>query len=222
MKRKLEIYGKSCVLILSVATILAVLNPLTVSGQTSGTGLDGYTRVLWQGTDSSVQIWKLNGALGVISGVTEGPFAGWVPVALAVGDDNFTRIMWRSTAGELSLWLLDPNLNYYSSVSYGPYFGWLPVSTSVDSAGNERVAWRNTDGAMAVWTLSPNQSLILEAVSYANPTGYVPAGANAVTARGSAAPKSYKLGAAGETGHPVPDLLIPDFKRLQERPRGIE
>src|SRR4051812_43563893 len=52
------------------------------SAQTSGVGGDGYTRILWRGTDSSVSIWKVDGALNFSSYRAYGPYDCWTPIAL--------------------------------------------------------------------------------------------------------------------------------------------
>jgi hypothetical protein len=223
MNRRFVIYSTKLVLSLCVATVCAVLNPATMSAQTSGTGGDGYTRVLWQGADSSIQVWLLDPNLNYVAGVTEGPYEGWIPVALAVGDDSYTRIMWRSTEGELALWLLYPNLDFYSSTVYGPYPGWLPETTSVDSNGYERVVWRNTNGALDVWELTPGQILI-NSVGYTNGTfGYVPAGSDAAPGRGLTTPGKGPVPDKNErAGRPAPKVLTPQLRRLTAPPRRIE
>lgn len=220
MKRNFKSFGKKIMLTLVAATILAVTAPTILSAQTSGTGLDGYTRVLWQGTDSSIAIWKLDGNLNVVYGVKAGPYPGWIPIGLTVGDDNYTRIMWRSTTGALAVWLIDPNLNYVSGYAYGPYLGWLPESTSVDARGYERVIWRHTLGYMSVWVLSPNQSQLLVGASYAN-SGYTPGQGYATTAGDSSTPQaSIALGRAGQVANRLPDELTPHFQPLTRLPQA--
>jgi hypothetical protein len=226
MKRKFVACSTNLVLMLCLATVWAVLSPATMSGQTSGIGTDGYTRVLWQGADSSIAVWKLDGNLNFVSAATDGPYEGWIPVALAVGDDNYTRVMWRSTTGGLALWLLDPNLNYVSAYTYGPFLGWLPVSTSLNAAGDEAVIWKNTDGSMAIWILTRDQSTILLNESYTNATfGYIPAGPDTARSRGLATPGAKTSALANSeqtTGRPLPKELTPQLKRLPAPPRAVE
>lgn len=221
MKFNLKNFGKKIILMLVAVTIWAATTSTTLSAQTSGTGLDGYTRVFWQGADSSIVVWKLDGNLNVVSGVTDGPYAGWVPLGLTVGDDNYTRIIWRSTGGQLATWLLDPNLNYVAGNTFGPFAGWLPVSTSLNSGGYEWVIWRHTLGYMAVWVLSPNQSQIIETVGFTN-SGYTPGQESAFTTRESnKLEKSATPGQAGAAANGLPDELTPHFKRLPQLPQAM-
>lgn len=207
-------FGNYCKrIVLMVVATLAAIAPVTMSAQTSGTGLDGYTRVLWQGTDSSIVIWKLDGNFNVVSTTHGGPFTGWIPIGLTVGTDNYTRVIWRSTEGQLAVWLIDPNLNYVSGYWYGPYLGWLPESTSVDPGGDEYVIWRHTLGYMAVWMLSPDQSELLRSIGYTN-SGYTPAQEATGFDRSSTVPRTTLVpGHVGERATPLPKEMTPSFER---------
>jgi hypothetical protein len=225
MKWKFEIYSTKLVLMLGLATVWGLLSPAIMSGQTSGMGMDGITRVLWQGPNSSIAVWKLDSNLNFVKGVAYGTTDGWIPVALTVGNDNYTRVMWRSTEGALALWGLDPDLNFVSSYAYGPYPGWLPVSFSVNAAGEDTVIWRETDGRMGVWMLSPDQSTVLLNVGYPNATfGYVPAGPDAARSRGLTTPggKTSAPGNSEQAGRPLPKELTPQLKQLPAPPRAVE
>lgn len=142
---------------LSLATaiigICAAIQPGKLSAQTSGVGSDGYTRVLWRGTNGSISVWKLDSNLVQTSYRQYGPYNGWTPIALTVGSDNYSRLLWRGTDGAVSLWLLDPNLNFYSYKQYGPYYGWIAESISIDTADRLRLIWRETDGSISIWNL---------------------------------------------------------------------
>ena len=47
---------KRLLAVAAAVTMWAVIQPGTVSAQTSGVGPDGYTRFLWKGTDYSVSL----------------------------------------------------------------------------------------------------------------------------------------------------------------------
>ena len=49
-------------LMMTVAALSAI-QPGIVSAQTSGVGSDGFTRILWRGTDGKISLWKLNASL---------------------------------------------------------------------------------------------------------------------------------------------------------------
>jgi hypothetical protein len=207
-------------LMLMAATIWAVTTPIIMSAQTSGTGNDGYTRVLWQGPDSSIAIWKLDASLNLVLSVSDGPFAGWIPIGLTVGDDNYTRVIWRNTSGQLAVWLIDPNLNYVSGNVAGPFDGWLPVSTSLNSAGNMYVVWRHTMGDMAVWVYSIDLSSVIGAKALTN-SPYIPGQEGAAKPRESTKPdQSAAIGKVGPVTNGLPDEFTPHFKPLTHVPQA--
>jgi hypothetical protein len=139
----------------ALVAIWAAVQPGTLSAQTSGVGCDGYTRLLWRGTDSSINLWNLDPSLNLSASVIYGPYEAWSAVAITVGCDNYTRVLWQNTDGAIDLWLVDPNLNYVSNQEYGPYSGWLAESLSIDGADNLRLIWKNTNGEIDVWMLGP-------------------------------------------------------------------
>lgn len=219
MRSKLRSHCKRTMLVL-VAT-LAAIAPAAMLAQTSGTGLDGYTRVYWQGTDSSVVIYKLDAALNVVQTVTIPAISGWIPIGLTVGGDDYTRLMWRNTDGQLSVWLMDPSLQFVSGYTYGPYAGWLPESTSVDPGGYQHIIWRHTLGYMAVWVLTLNQSNIIVSAQYPNPAGYTPGQEAALVGHSSIARSATSTpGKRGEQGRPLPKEAIPSFEPSNEPPRN--
>ena len=108
--------------------ILATVEPEAAFAQGVGLGSDGFTRQLWTlGTDWRVSLWKLDGALNVVSTVQYGPFGQWEPLGLAVNQpNNNSYVLWRNTNGSISVWIVDPNLNFVTSQVYGPFNGWVP------------------------------------------------------------------------------------------------
>jgi hypothetical protein len=203
-------------MILAFSAAFVLFNSTMALAQTRGRGSDGYTRVLWIGYDSSVAMWKLDYNLNYVSGVTAGPYSGWMPIAFTVGDDNYSRLVWRSTTGELSLWLLDANLNYVSGYAYGPFLGWLPETTGVDSGGYEQLIWRHTLGYMAIWILSPDQSRVLVQAGYSN-SGYIP-GSEGIGEAMSDSP----LGQGASVAHSLPKELTPNLRQLASAPTRIK
>lgn len=209
MKQVMERLSRKLVLALTVVMMLGA-TPALLSAQSSGTGTDGYTRVLWQGTDSSIAIWKLDGNFNYVYGVNFGPYGGEIPMGINVGDDNYTRVMWRGTDGSIILWLLDPNLNWVSGYQYGPFFGWLPDSFSVDAAGYQRVTWKHTTGVMDIWLLPPNQNFIVLSAAFFNP-GYIFGGAE--RQHGGAPSMFGNAAAASRAGRVLPKEMVPNFTK---------
>jgi hypothetical protein len=211
--------GSKVVLMLFISATLLLLNSTTAFAQISGRGGDGYTRVMWTGNDSSIQVWKLDNHLNYVYGVGAGPYSGWIPVAFTVGDDNYSRVVWKSTDGQLALWLLDRNLNYVSSYAYGPYLGWLPETTGVDAGGYEQLIWRHTLGYMGIWILSPDQSRVLVSASYLN-GGYLPGGSDEVGM--GEAMSSSPMGQDGQVSHSLPKGITPYLRQLSSAPARVK
>ncbi len=191
-------------LLTAITMFCAAVQPAVLSAQTTGVGSDGYTRVLWRATDSSVSLWKLDSSLNYSTGKVYGPINGWVPVALVTGLDNYTRLLWRATDGSAALWLLDSNLNLVTSANYGAYFGWTPESLSIDSADRTRLIWKETDGAISVWMLGPTLAGITSHV-YGPYFGYDP-GPAAAQKPGAAAPTTSDI---PQSMQRVPSIPIP-------------
>jgi hypothetical protein len=135
-------------------TILSMIQPGIVSAQTSGVGPDGFTRILWRGTDGRISLWKLNASLDHVSDVQYGPYPGYDPIALTVGPSNYTYVLWRHTSGSISLWRVDSNLNFVNYQEFGPYSGWTPQGLGSGN-GELRVIWRHTTGQLSVWDVDP-------------------------------------------------------------------
>jgi hypothetical protein len=133
-----------------------------VSAQTSGIGGDGYTRVLWRGTDGRISLWKLDPVLNFVTYHEYGPYAGYSPIAITTAHNNNTYVLWRNTDDSISLWLVDANLNFVAYHAYGPYAGWIAKSLSVDTNTNNtfRLTWRNTDGSISLWFLDQNLNFV--------------------------------------------------------------
>jgi hypothetical protein len=149
---------KRLLAVAAAVTMWAVIQPDTVSAQTSGIGGDGYTRLLWRGTDSRISLWKLDPVLNFDSFHEYGPYDGWLPIAITTARNNNTYILWRHTDGTAQVWLVDANLNFVTNAIYGAYSGWTAESLSADTNGNStlRLIWRHTNGSVSIWFLLPN------------------------------------------------------------------
>ena len=151
--------NKSCKQLLMAvagAVVWASVDPSIMSGQTSGVGSDGNTRVLWRATNGSVSVWKVDADLNYIDSHVYGPYDGWTPLSLAVSTTNRTYLLWRSTKGEASLWWLDQNLTFGNAVTTDAYYGWIPETLSVSPANpyDLRLIWKNTNGSVSMWILN--------------------------------------------------------------------
>lgn len=154
---------KRLLAIVAAVAMWTVIQPGTVSAQTSGVGGDGYTRNFWIGTDGRISVWKLDPNLNFVTSHDYGPYADYSPIALTVAPNNNTYVLWRYSDGSAELWLLDPNLNYVSSHQYGPYTGYNAIGLSAYTDGttnNFRVIWRYTDGTLTVWSVDQNLNYI--------------------------------------------------------------
>jgi hypothetical protein len=166
---------KSLLAFLTAVAMWTVIQPGTVSAQTSGVGGDGYTRNFWIGTDGRISVWKLDANLAFVTSHDYGPYAGYSPIALTVVHNNNTYVLWRYSDGRISLWLVDPNLNFITSHEYGPYPGYTAIGLSpyTDTTNNFRVIWRYTDGTLSVWSVDQNLNY-LTSRSYGPFFGYEP------------------------------------------------
>jgi hypothetical protein len=153
---------KRVLAIVTAVVTWTVIQPGTVSAQTSGLGRDGYTRNIWFGTDGRISVWKLDSNLNFVTSHDYGPYAGFSPVALTVASNSNTYVLWRYSDGSISLWLLDPDLNYVTSHLYGPYSGnnAIGLSPYTDGTSSFHVIWRYTDGSLSVWSVDENLNFI--------------------------------------------------------------
>jgi len=154
---------KSLLAVAAAIAIWAIFQSGDVSAQTSGIGGDGYTRLLWRGTDGQISLLRLDPSLGLVDSHAYGPYAGWSPIAVTTARNNNTYVLWRNTDGSISLWLVDPNLNFVTFHAYGPYPSWIAKGLSVDTNGNTnnfRVIWRNTDGSVSVWMVDADLNFV--------------------------------------------------------------
>jgi hypothetical protein len=148
---------KRLLTVAAAVTMWAAIQPGTVSAQTSGIGGDGYTRLLWRGTDSRISLWKLDPVLNFSLYHEYGPYGGWLPIAITTAQNNNTYILWRNTDGTANVWLVNQDLNFVTNAIYGPYSGWVAESLSADTNGNStlRLIWRHTNGSVSIWFLLP-------------------------------------------------------------------
>jgi hypothetical protein len=140
----------------AAVTMAATMQAGTAFAQNSGLGGDGFTRLMWRGTDYHISLWKLDKNLNGSGSHEYGPYANWIPVALTSDTYGYSYVLWRNTDGSISLWLVDPNLNMVSYHQYGPYPGWIAKGLSADTSGssaNFRVIWRYYDGSVSVWNV---------------------------------------------------------------------
>jgi hypothetical protein len=153
----------------AAVTMWAVIQPGTVSAQTSGVGQDGYTRFLWKGTDYSISLWQLDPSLNFYNYHLYGPYNGWDPIALTTAHNNNSYVLWRYYDGTITVWSVDTLLNYITQKNYGPYTGWSAKGLSVDTGTGSgfRIIWRHTGGSVAVWQLDQN-------LNYVNSKNYGP------------------------------------------------
>jgi hypothetical protein len=79
---------KRILLAIAVIAMWAVAHP--ACAQNSGIGGDNFTRLLWQGTDGSAAVYKLDISLNLVNSHTYGPFDQWLPVALTVAANSYT------------------------------------------------------------------------------------------------------------------------------------
>jgi hypothetical protein len=149
-------------LLMSMMTVaaLSAIQPGVVSAQTSGVGPDGFTRILWRGTDGKVVLWKLNAGLLKEAGVEYGPYPGYDPIAITVGSNNNTYVLWAHTNGSVALWMVDSTLNGVAAQVFGPYEGWKAQGLG-SGGGQLRVIWRHTTGQVSVWAVNPSSLAVL-------------------------------------------------------------
>ncbi len=183
----------------AAATMWAAFQPGSAPAQSSGVGGDGYTRLLWTATDSSISLWKLDPVLNFVTSHLYGPYDGWTPVGITTTFNNNTCVLWKRTDGVINLWTVDPNLNFVSSTIYGPFTGWTAQSLSPELSANGRirVIWRETKGLVSVWELSNCESFVRNAV-YGPYFGYVPG-----TSKALSGPADTKAAAAMGNATPV-------------------
>jgi hypothetical protein len=147
---------KKLLAITAAITMWAVIQPGTLAAQTSGIGGDGWTRLMWRGTDSSISLWKVDPNLKNPMSHQYGPYDGWVPIAITTANNSYTYVLWRHTNGTAQLWLVDPKLNFITNKLYGPFTGWIAESLSANTTSGDntfRLIWRETNGSAGVWAL---------------------------------------------------------------------
>ena len=141
-------------LMMTVAVVSAI-QPSSVSAQTSGVGPDGFTRMMWRGTDGRISLWKLDAGLLHVADVQYGPYPGYQPIAITVGSNNNTYVLWAHTNGKIALWRVDNNLTGVTFQEFGSYDGWRAQGLG-SGGGQLRVIWRYTTGQVSVWAVDPS------------------------------------------------------------------
>ena len=128
---------KRLLAVAAAVTMWATIQPGTVSAQQSGVGSDGYTRLLWRGTNSNISLWKIPPLSSSASPTSQvyGPYTYWTPIAITTASDNNSYVLWRYTDNSISIWEVNANLNYVTSHAYGPYPGWVAKGLSVTNDG---------------------------------------------------------------------------------------
>jgi hypothetical protein len=168
----------------ATAMWLAAIQPGVLSAQTSGVGGDGFTRLLWRGTNGSISLWKLDGNLNEMGVHVYGPFPDYDPIAITAAANSYTYVLWRNTDNSISLWGVYPALNLAFYKAYGPYPCFIAETLSADTNGNStlRLVWRNTNGQADVWFLDNNLNYIRSQV-YTNSFGFNPGPASAAAVK---------------------------------------
>ena len=119
------------------------------SARALAAGSDKVPRILWNKTDGSAALWRVD-ASGGVTQTTYGPYPGWTARGLAVGINNVPRIMWTSTSGQMSLWSVDAQ-GGFTFQNFGPYSIYTASLMAVDGNNNPRILWNKTDGSISLW-----------------------------------------------------------------------
>ena len=143
-------------------TMWAVIQPGTVSAQTSGIGPDGYTRFAWRGSDNSLSLWQINPSLAFYNNHVYGPYNGWTPLAITTAHNDNTYVLWQYYDGTVTVWSVDTNLNYLTQNFYGPYAGWSAKGLSVDTGTGSGfcIIWKHNSGSVSVWRVDQNLNFV--------------------------------------------------------------
>ncbi len=119
-----------------------------------GVGGDNITRLLWNNSDGSVSLWRINSDNSVTA-YTYGPFGGWSAQSLAVGSDNISHILWDNSGGSEIVWdVNNQGVDFKYEIGYGPYPGYTASAVAVGPANAIRVLWTNPSGGALLWNLS--------------------------------------------------------------------
>lgn len=135
-------------------------------------GADGYTRLIWDGTDGSINIWKLDSSLNLVTTQIYGPFPGWTHISSTIIGNNY-YVLWRNTNGEANIWLVGTNLNVVTTAAYGPVTGWLPEGLGVDGLGNLRLFWRTSEDQIVAWVINQGLAVTGSSPAYGPYFGWV-------------------------------------------------
>jgi hypothetical protein len=138
----------------AAVAIAVVFQPGAASAQAQipFPGADGYTRVMWRGTDGSISLWKLDGSWNAAGSHNYGPYAGWSPLTLTVVGNN-TYVLWTYTDGTATIWELDANLNFITSRVFGPAAPWSAYGLGVANPGNLFLVWKTPENQVTAWVI---------------------------------------------------------------------
>jgi hypothetical protein len=141
---------------------------------------DGKPDLLFQHTDGSVAVWRMNNATLAGSAFLNPSNAGnttWKVVA--IGDfngDGKVDVMFQNTNGSLGIWYMD-GLNLASVVMTNPSnpgAGWTVIGAGdFNGDGKLDIALQHTDGTLGVWYLTGGNNLLFGAVLNPENTGDV-------------------------------------------------
>jgi hypothetical protein len=129
---------------------------------------DGKTDLLFQHTDGSLAVWKLNGVVLTSSAFLNPVNSGskdWRAIATAdFNKDGKVDILFQHTDGSLALWYMD-GINLTSVAALRPGnsgAGWAAVGAGdINGDGNTDIVFQHTDGTLAVWYLVGGNNLLL-------------------------------------------------------------
>jgi len=112
-------------------------------------GTDEATRLAMIDLDGRLVLHNIDGSGGPGASGPYGPFAGWVPAAIADSADGLTRVLWKNANGPAALWLV---LAGGVQASFRlDYSGFIPVDIAASSSGTTRILWMAADGRIAIW-----------------------------------------------------------------------
>ncbi len=131
--------------------------PPTVTAPPDDFYLTGSSGILWQNTDGTAAIWKMNGATPTAAPVVGNPGAAWQ--VAGSGDfnrDGYADILWQNTDGTVAFWEMNGGTAIAAPVIGNPGASWRAVGTGefIGEGFSGDILWRNTDGRVAIWELN--------------------------------------------------------------------
>jgi hypothetical protein len=110
--------------------------------------------MMWINPSNRLLLWDYDVKSGVSAKTYYGPYTGWIPASMTVGEDGNTRVVWVTNTGAISLWTIDRNTGAYTYKNYGPFYKWHFAALAIGADNMPCILWKNETGYVSIWKIN--------------------------------------------------------------------